>query len=155
MHRHGYTTTSTEGTGQKEEWWPGPRRQEPYEEALRVAHQRALDTTKALQGDIERLGWRNRDRSQTHSRTHSRSHSRSRSRSCSRAYSQSCPQSNSQSRQLQSPDGPPPGKRVTFREPVAGPSLERNVKDHMAEPSVSNIEMWLEWQAKQLGTPAW
>ena len=25
----------------------------------------------------------------------------------------------------------------------------------MVEPSVSDVEMWLEWQAKQLGTPAW
>ena len=25
----------------------------------------------------------------------------------------------------------------------------------MAEPSVSDVKMWLEWQAKQLGTPAW
>ena len=25
----------------------------------------------------------------------------------------------------------------------------------MAEPSVSEMEKWLEWQAKQLGTPAW
>ena len=23
------------------------------------------------------------------------------------------------------------------------------------EPSVNNLEMWLEFQAKQLGTPAW
>ena len=38
-----------------------------YEEALRVAHQRALDTTKALKSDIERLSQRRRDRSQTHS----------------------------------------------------------------------------------------
>ena len=25
----------------------------------------------------------------------------------------------------------------------------------MAQPSVSDMEMWLEWQAEQLGTPAW
>ena len=25
----------------------------------------------------------------------------------------------------------------------------------MVEPSVSDVEMWLEWQAKQLGSPAW
>ena len=44
---------------------------------------------------------------------------------------------------------------MTFREPVAELSLERNVEGHPAEPSVSDIETWLEWQAKQLGTPAW
>ena len=63
MHRCGYPATSTESMGQEEEWWPGLRRQEPYEEALRVACQRVLDTTEALQGDIERLARRNRDRS--------------------------------------------------------------------------------------------
>ena len=25
----------------------------------------------------------------------------------------------------------------------------------MTEPPVSNVEKWLEWQAEQLGTPAW
>ena len=38
-----------------------------YEEALRVAHQRVLDTTEALKSDIERLSQRRRDRSHTHS----------------------------------------------------------------------------------------
>ena len=57
MHRHGYPATSAE------EQQPGLRRQEPYEEALRVACQRALDTAEALQGDIERLGERDRERS--------------------------------------------------------------------------------------------
>ena len=108
---------------------------------------------------ILRLSWRTRGRSRTHSRTHSQSHSRScsrsRSRSCSRACSQSHSRSGSQSRQPQSPDGPPPGRRVTFREHVAEPNSEGNVEDHMVEPSVSDVETWLEWQAKQLGTPAW
>ena len=34
-------------------------------------------------------------------------------------------------------------------------SPERNTKDFSTEPSVSDVETWLEWQAKQLGTPAW
>ena len=42
-----------------------------------------------------------------------------------------------------------------FREPIAEPSSGRNVEDHMMEPPVSNVETWLEWQVKQLGTPAW
>ena len=42
--------------GQEEEQQPRSRRQEPYEEALRAVHQRALDTAKALQGDIECIG---------------------------------------------------------------------------------------------------
>ena len=159
MQRHGYPAITTEGAEQEEEQQPRLNRQEPYEEAPRVAHQRTLDTTKALQSDIERLNWRSRGRSwtrsQTHSRSSSRSHSRSTSRSCSRAWSQSHPQNSSQSRQWWSPEGPPPRRRVTFREPVAELSLGRNVEDHMAEPSVSDMETWLEWQAEQLGTPAW
>ena len=44
---------------------------------------------------------------------------------------------------------------MTFREPVVESSSERNVEDHTAEPPVTDIETWLEWQAKQLDTPAW
>ena len=63
MHRHGYPATTAEGTEQEEEQQPKPSRWEPYEEALRAAHQRVLDTTEALQSDIERLSWRSRGRS--------------------------------------------------------------------------------------------
>ena len=55
MHRHGYPTTTAKGMEQEEEQWPRLNRWEPYEEALRAAHQKALDTAKALQSDIERL----------------------------------------------------------------------------------------------------
>ena len=34
-------------------------------------------------------------------------------------------------------------------------SPKRDIKDYSMEPSVSDVETWLEWQAKQLGTPAW
>ena len=34
-------------------------------------------------------------------------------------------------------------------------SPKRDVKDYSMEPSVSDVETWLEWQAKQLGTPTW
>ena len=159
MHRHGYPTTTVEDMEQEEEQQPRPSRWELHEEALRAAHQRVLDTAEALQSDIERLSWRSRGRSQTRSQTctrsSSRSCSRSRSRSCSRAWSQSHPWNSSQSRQPRSPEGPLPRRRLTFREPVAELSSGRNVEDHMAEPSVSDVEMWLEWQAKQMGTPAW
>ena len=67
MHRHGYSTTTTEGIKQEEEQKPRLNRQEPYEEALRVAHQKVLNTAEALQNDIERLSWIYRGRSQTHS----------------------------------------------------------------------------------------
>ena len=73
----------------EEEWLSRPNRREPYEEALRAACQRALDTTEALRGNIERLSQRTRVTSQTHSRSQSRSHTRSRNRSCTRSRSRS------------------------------------------------------------------
>ena len=54
-----------------------------------------------------------------------------------------------------SPDGPLPGRRVTFMNPEAETSSERDTENYSTEPSVSNVETWLEWQANQLGTPAW
>ena len=54
-----------------------------------------------------------------------------------------------------SPDGPPPGRRVTFWNPEAEMSSERDTENYCTEPSLSNVETWLEWQANQLGTPAW
>ena len=163
MHKHGYPATTGEDLEPQEEWQPRQNRQEPYKEALRAACQRVLDTAKALQGDIERLSQRTRDMSwthsgtcsQTHSQSCSRSCSRSRSRSCSRACSQSCPQSGSQSRWPRSPDGPLPGRWVTFRETEVEPNSKGSVEDYSLEPSVLDVETWLEWQPQQLGTPAW
>ena len=54
-----------------------------------------------------------------------------------------------------SPDGPPSGRRVTFRNPKAEMSSERDAKDYSTEPSVSDVETWLEWLAKHLRTPTW
>ena len=34
-------------------------------------------------------------------------------------------------------------------------SPKGNVEDHSKEPSASDVEMWLEWQAQQLGSPTW
>ena len=48
LHRHGYPAATGEDPESEEEWQPGLNKWEPYEEALRVAHQRALDTIKAL-----------------------------------------------------------------------------------------------------------
>ena len=85
------------------------------------------------------------------SRSHNRSRGRSQSRSCSRAHSQSHPWS----RQPRSPSGPPPRRRVTFREPEVEPNSEGGVGNYPSEPAVSDMETWLEWQAYQLSTPAW
>ena len=158
LHRCRYPATTGEDA-ESEEWWSRPNRWEPYEEALSAACQRALDTAEALWGDIERLSWRMRGRSQTcswtHSQSHSRSCSRSRSRSHSRAHSQCHPQSRSPSRWPRSPSGPPPGRRVTFREPEVELHSRESMGDYLSEPSVSDVETWLEWQSQQLGTPGW
>ena len=52
--------TTAEDSDPQEIEWVGSNLQGCYEAALRVAHQRVLDTAKALQSDIERLGneWR-------------------------------------------------------------------------------------------------
>ena len=44
---------------------------------------------------------------------------------------------------------------MTFREPEVEPNPEEGVEDYSLEPPVSDMETWLEWQACQLGTPAW
>ena len=163
LNQCGYPAATGEDLESEKEWLPRSDRRGSYEEALRAAHRRALDTTKVLQGDIERLSRRMRSTSQTHSksssksctRSQSRSQSRSWSRSCSRAHSQSHPQSASWSRWPRSPDRPPPGRRVTFREPEVEPNPEEGVEDYSLEPPVSDVETWLEWQAGQLGTPTW
>ena len=60
---HGYPATTGEGSEPEEEQRPRLHRWELYKEALRLAHQRVLDTADALQGDIERLSQRTRGRS--------------------------------------------------------------------------------------------
>ena len=97
LHRHGYFATTREDPESEEGWLPRHNRREPYEEALRAAHQRALDTAEVLLGDIKRLSQRTRSASQIHSRSHSKSPHQE-YRSCSRAHSQSHLQSDSQGR---------------------------------------------------------
>ena len=159
LHRHQNPAAAREDPEPGEVWQSWPNRQGLYAEAFRVACQRPLGTAEALQADIERLSWRARDRSWACSRTCSwtcsRSCSRSRSRSHSRAYGQSHPWSGSLGRQPRSPNGPLPGSRVTCREPEVRPNFEGSMEDYSSEPSVSDVEIWLEWQAWQLGTPAW
>ena len=88
LHRSGCSAAARDLESQEEEqvrlnWWGS------YEEALRAAHQRALDTAEALKSDIERLSQRRRDRSWTYSQTCSQSRSHSRTRNCSRTRSHS------------------------------------------------------------------
>ena len=161
LHRCGHSSTIRNLESQDEQvaWsWCGS-----YEEALRVVHQRALDTTEALMSNIKRISRQRRGRSQSHSRNcsqsrnHSRncSQSRSWSRGHSRAWSQHHSQGDPQNVHPMSLEGPPPGRRVTFRNPEVETSSKRGTESYSMEPSVSDVETWLEWQANQLGTPAW
>ena len=59
----GYPATTGEDPESETEWLPRPNRRDSYEEALRVTCQRALDTTKVLQGNIKRLSQGKRDTS--------------------------------------------------------------------------------------------
>ena len=53
------------------------------------------------------------------------------------------------------PDEPLLRRRVTFSDPKVKKSPEGEEANCSTEPSVVDIEMWLERQAQQLGTPAW
>ena len=143
--------------------------------ALWAAHQRVLETTEALQSDLKRLGKEQRERSQacscSQSRSWSRTHSRSQSRTClgsqsrncstgqsrnhARTNSQSCSHGDLQCMHPQSPDEPPPRRRVTLTDPEDEKGPAREEAGCSTEPSVGDVEMWLESQAGQLGTPTW
>ena len=134
-------------------------RRESYEEALKVAHQRPLETTEVLRSDIERLSQGMRDVPWTHSRSHSKSGSRSHSRSDSRSPSMSCSKSHTWScsldRWLRSPSRSQKGRRVTFWEPEVEPDPEEGEENYPPEPSILDVKLWLDWQAHQLSMPCW
>ena len=107
LQRQTHPATTRDLSPQEGEW-VGLDQQGPYEVALQVAHQRVLETAKALQSDLERLGSeqkrsrarfhsKSRSRSRTHSRNWSRTHSRNWSRTHSRGQSGNCARANSQS----------------------------------------------------------
>ena len=110
LHRQGYPATTREVQGSKNEWLPRLSRRESHKEALKVAHQRAMETAAVLRSAIERLSQGMRDAPLTHSR--SRSRSRSHSRSHGRCNSQSHPQSCSWSRQPGSLSGTQSRRKV-------------------------------------------
>ena len=55
----------------------------------------------------------------------------------------------------QSPDKPPPRKRVNINDPIDEKDPAREEAGCSTEPSVGELETWLEFQAEQLGTPMW
>ena len=155
--------------------WVGSGQQESYKVALWVSCHRVLKTAKALQGDLKRLGSEQRRRSQahsqsqsrgwsrahsgsqslTHSRTQSRTHSRGWSRNHVRADSQSHYHGDPQGVCPWSPDEPPPRRRVSFYNPNDVKDPMKEEASCLMEPSVDNLEMWLEFQTGQLGNPTW
>ena len=152
LHRQG------EGLEPKDEWLPMPSRRDSYKETIKVAHQRALEMVEVLRSDIERLSQGMRDvprthsRSQSRSRRHNRSQSRSHSWSQGRGHSQSDPQSCPWSRQPRSPSASPSWKRVMFQEPEIKSDSKREEEGYPPEPSIFDVETWLDWQSSQLST---
>ena len=144
--------------------WTGPGQPESYEVALWAACHRALETAEALQDDLERLrGEPRRSEARSQSRGRSRAHSRNQSRTCSRGQSGSWVRANSQSRYHNNPQGVCPHspdkllprKKVSF---CNSNDVRVAVKEEVGcsmEPSIDDLEAWLEFQAGQLGTPVW
>ena len=151
--------TEAEDLGAHGGEWVGSDPLQSYEVALWATCQRALETAKALQGDLERLDDEHRGRSRvcSHSRsqprTQSRNWSRAHSRGQVRTHSQSCPHADPWSVWSQSP-GKLPNRRVSFCDPENENSVAEG-RNPLAKPSINNLETWLEYQAKQLGTPMW
>ena len=54
-----------------------------------------------------------------------------------------------------SPNEPLPRRRVTFHDPKDGKDPAREEAGCSTEPSIGDLETWLEFQAGQLGTPTW
>ena len=145
-----------------------------YEAALWAAHQKALETSKALQSDLNRLGNECRGRTWVHSQSGhqpraqsgnqpraqsgswTRAHSQGRSRNWTRTRSQSHLHIDSQNEHPHSPayNQEPPNRRVSFCIP-GGKDWEMGRGDSPTEPSINDLELWLECQAEQLGTPMW
>ena len=72
-----------------------------------------------------------------------------------RADSQSCYQVDPQGICPRSPDGLPPQRRVSFHDPDNIKDPVKEEASNLMEPSVDDLETWLEFQAGQLGTPMW
>ena len=44
---------------------------------------------------------------------------------------------------------------MTFQEPEVKPDPEESMESYPTEPSIKDIESWLDWQAHQLALPCW
>ena len=54
-----------------------------------------------------------------------------------------------------SPNKPPPRRRVTFNNPKDEKGTAREEVGCLPEPSVGDLDTWLEFQVGQPGIPAW
>ena len=143
LHQWVYSTAAKETQGPVDEHQSRlTRRGDSHEEALweaRAAHQRELEAAQVLESDIKRLSQAMRDAPGTHSHSHSRS----------------LLQSHSLDRQLRSPSRSWQERRVTFWELEVEPDPEEGGESYPPEPSIIDVETWLDWWAHQLDMPYW
>ena len=143
LHQWVYPTATKETWGPVNEHQSRPRRRgDLHKEALwevRAACQRVLEATQVLKSDMERLSQGMRDVSWTQSR------------SCSRSHPQSC----SLDRWLRSPSRSWQERRVTFQELEVEPDSKEGGESYPPQPSLIDVETWLDWQACQLDTLCW
>ena len=153
LHQWVYPTTVGEAQGPMDGCLSRLSRRQSYEEAIRAACQRVLETAEVLRSDLKRLSQVMRDVPWTHSRSHSRSCSRNCIGSHGRSHSRSHPWRCDFNRWLRSPSRSWQGRRVTFWEPEVEPDPEEGEENYPLEPSIVDVEMWLDWQACQLSMP--
>ena len=148
-------SAETEGPSANGEKRVGTKPPQSYEAVLWAAHQKALETTEALCDNLERLDDERRERSWAHSQSRSwpSSHLRSHPRGQTWACSQSPPHTDSWDVHSPSPDGQP-DRRVSFCKPGDECSVAEG-ENPSVEPTISNLEAWLEYQSTQIGTPMW
>ena len=143
LHRWVYPAAAEETWGPVDEHRSRPRRRgDLHEEALweaRVACQRALEAAQVLKSNIERLSWGMRNVPQTHSC------------SCSQSHLQGL----SLDRWPRSPSRSWQERRVTFWELEVEPNTKEGWESYPPEPSIIDVETWLDWQACQLDMPCW
>ena len=145
-----------------------------YEAALQAACQKMMETTTALQSDLDRLNREFKGRSHTHDqsssqcrmqsscrrRVHSRSqclaHSQGRLEDWARSGSPDCHQTHLLSKRAHSPDHTQEllHRQVGFHTPEGRDAMTER-KEPVTKPTVKDLEAWLEHQVGQLGTPTW
>ena len=148
-----------------------------------MAHQRVLEAAQVLESDIERLSQGLRDVQCAHPHGHSSSHPRSQSlerhpRSLSRHRQERRVTFWELEVELDPEEGPyrgalghssrifpedsgwvlPSAQRQETACPLGRPMAYQDAKgrgNYPSEPSIKDVETWLDWQAHQMDTPYW